>query len=563
MNSTVLRKGDVFAGYAIQRVLGHGGMGTVYLAKHPRLPRLTALKLLNPELYSDTEIRGRFEREADLVAQLDHPNIVTVYDRGAEDEQLWISMQFVPGADASCADVNVLAPGRAVQIVGDTAMALDFAHANGVLHRDVKPANILLAKAPIGQPERVLLTDFGIAGVRDSDTTLSSAGSITATLAYAAPEQLLGLPLDDRADQYALACTLFWMLTGVSPYSGGNPAAVINGHLHGPVPSVCHTRPGIPPALDGVLTRALAKRSADRFGSCSEFAAAARWALSSSGPQHSHHPNGSPRTAHPAPGLPPVGTTPPHHAPANHLPPHPLPQHGPRSHHAAPYGPPPPHHAAPGHAPQQPAWASSAQPQAAATHAASPATRQQSTPPHPTPPQATTPYTAHPQVVPPHAASPTAQQFTLPQSTTAYAAHRQSESPRPASPAARRPVPMPSETRAPQDNSAPNDHSVPQRTENSPQAVVTPPSLASSTPSARHSTEVSPEQQGRAGNAVPTGSAATPPSAAAPRMPLPPRRKPRPGTIALPDIRARPARSTPPDSARRGGRQPPEPPPPP
>ncbi|MFQ6327197.1 protein kinase domain-containing protein [Nocardia sp. CWNU-33] len=488
----MLRKGDVFAGYAIQRVLGQGGMGTVYLAKHPRLPRLTALKLLNPELYSDTEIRGRFEREADLVARLDHPNIVTVYDRGAEDEQLWISMQFVPGADASCADVNVLAPGRAVQIVGDTAKALDFAHANGVLHRDVKPANILLAKAPIGQPERVLLTDFGIAGVRDSDTTLSSAGSITATLAYAAPEQLLGLPLDDRADQYALACTLFWMLTGVGPYSGGNPAAVINGHLYRPVPSVCHTRPGIPPALDGVLARALAKRSTDRFGSCSEFAAAARWALSSSGPQHPHPPNGLPHTAHPAPGRPAVGTTPPHHAPTNHLPPHPAPQHGPPSHHAAPYGL-PPHHAAPHHAPQQPAWASPAQPQAVPTHTASPATQQQSMPPHPTPPQATTAYTAHPQAVSPHVVSPTARQSTPPHLT----------------------------------------HSAP------------------------HNTEVSPEQQGAAGSADPQ------PSSAAPRMPLPPRRKPRPGTIALPDIRARPARSTPPDSARRGGRQPPEPPPPP
>ncbi|MEV6432098.1 protein kinase [Nocardia sp. NPDC051463] len=550
----MLRKGDVFAGYAIQRVLGQGGMGIVYLAKHPRLPRLTALKLLNPELYSDTEIRGRFEREADLVARLDHPNIVTVYDRGAEDEQLWISMQFVPGADASCADVNVLAPGRAVQIVNDTAMALDFAHANGVLHRDVKPANILLAKAPIGQPERVLLTDFGIAGVRDSDTTLSSAGSITATLAYAAPEQLLGLPLDDRADQYALACTLFWMLTGVGPYSGGNPAAVINGHLYRPVPSVCHTRPGIPPALDGVLARALAKRSADRFGSCSEFAAAARWALSSSGPQHPHHPNGSAHTAHPVPGRSHVGTTPPHHGPTNQLPPPPAPQHGPPSHQAAPYGL-PPHHAAPHHVPQPSAWPSTAPPQAAPTHTASAATQQQSMPPHPTPP-----YPAHPQVLPPHAATPTAQQFTPPHNTTAYAAHPQSEPPRPASPAARRPGRMPPETRAPQDNSVPDNHSAPQGTENAPQAAVR---TTSPTPSTSPSTEVSPEQQGQAGTTMPGGPAGTPPSSAAPRMPLPPRRTPRPGTIALPDIRARPARSTPPDSARRGGRLPPEPPPPP
>ncbi len=280
----MLRTGEVFAGYTIKRVLGQGGMGTVYLAQHPRLPRLTALKLLKRELYTDAEIRRRFEREADLVAQLDHPNIVTVYDRGAEDQQLWISMQFVPGADASCADVNVLAPGRAVQIIADTAAALDFAHGNGVLHRDVKPANILLAKAPIGQPERVLLTDFGIAGMRDAESTLSSAGTITATLAYAAPEQLTGTP-DYLADQYSLACSLFWMLTGAAPFQGANPMAIINGHLHGAIPSLRRYRPDVPPGLDAVLARAMAKRPADRFGSCTEFALAARRALMSAVPQ--------------------------------------------------------------------------------------------------------------------------------------------------------------------------------------------------------------------------------------------------------------------------------------
>ncbi|WP_216909100.1 serine/threonine-protein kinase, partial [Nocardia noduli] len=275
----MLRTGETFAGYVIKRVLGQGGMGTVYLAQHPRLPRLTALKLLERDLYGDAEMRGRFEREADLVAQLDHPNIVTVYDRGAEEDQLWISMQFVAGSDAASVDVNVLAPARAVQIIGETGAALDFAHANGVLHRDVKPANILLAKAPIGQPERVLLTDFGIAGMRDSDTTLGSAGTITATLAYAAPEQLSGQSLDHRADQYSLACTLFWMLTGTAPFNGTSPASVMNGHLYGQVPSLRPLRPGIPPALDTVLARAMAKRPDDRFASCTDFAAAARRAV--------------------------------------------------------------------------------------------------------------------------------------------------------------------------------------------------------------------------------------------------------------------------------------------
>ncbi|WP_063056345.1 serine/threonine-protein kinase [Nocardia salmonicida] len=275
----MLRKGDVFAGYTIRRVLGQGGMGVVYLARHPRLPRLTALKLLSTELSADEEIRHRFEREADLVAQLEHPNIVNVYDRGTDDDQLWISMQFVAGTDVATADVNVLTPGRAVQIVAETATALDFAHASGVLHRDVKPANILLAKPPIGRPERVVLTDFGIAAVRDSETTLASAGTITATLAYAAPEHLSGAPLDHRADQYSLACTLFWMLTGSVPFPGPSPGAVIQAHLSKPLPPLRSLRPDLPATLDAVLARATAKRVESRFASCAEFAQAAKAAL--------------------------------------------------------------------------------------------------------------------------------------------------------------------------------------------------------------------------------------------------------------------------------------------
>ncbi|MEV6214259.1 protein kinase [Nocardia sp. NPDC051833] len=287
----VLRKGDVFAGYTIRRVLGYGGMGVVYLARHPRLPRLTALKLLSRDLSADDEIRHRFEREADLVAQLEHPNIVNVYDRGNDDDQLWISMQFVAGTDVATADVNVLTPGRAVQIAAETATALDFAHASGVLHRDVKPANILLAKPPIGRPERVVLTDFGIAAVRDSETTLSSAGSITATLAYAAPEHLAGAPLDHRADQYSLACTLFWMLTGSVPFPGPNPAAVIQAHMSKPVPPLRSLRPDLPSTLDTVLARATAKQPGARYDSCAEFAGAARAALFAvPGPwQHQRH----------------------------------------------------------------------------------------------------------------------------------------------------------------------------------------------------------------------------------------------------------------------------------
>ncbi|MFE9578198.1 serine/threonine-protein kinase [Nocardia sp. NPDC006044] len=269
---------EEFAGYTIERLLGRGGMGSVYLARHPRLPRLTAMKLLNPEVFHDKEIRTRFEREADLVARLDHPNIVTVFDRGVEDERLWISMQYIDGTDAAAVDSWSLSPQRAVQIIAETAKALDFAHSRGVLHRDVKPANILLEGAG-GTAERVFLTDFGIARFRDETGRLTQTGTFTATLAYASPEQLSGAILDHRSDQYSLACTLFRLLTGTVPFEATNPVAVIQGHLQAPPPPVSRLRPGLPVALDAVLAKAMAKRAEHRFDSCAEFADAAWHAL--------------------------------------------------------------------------------------------------------------------------------------------------------------------------------------------------------------------------------------------------------------------------------------------
>ncbi|MFD4430364.1 protein kinase [Nocardia sp. NPDC058497] len=310
----MIDEGGVFAGYTIERLLGRGGMGSVYLARHPRLPRRTAMKLLNRELFFDTEIRARFEREADLVAQLEHPNIVTVYDRGVEDDQLWISMRYIDGADAASLSAPV-DPARAVRIVAETAAALDFAHSRGVLHRDVKPANILLE--PVDGGERVYLTDFGIARLHnDNAAKLTQTGTFTATLAFASPEQLSGIALDGRADQYSLACTLFRLLTGTTPFEAANPVAVIQGHLQQPPPPASTLRPDLPPALDAVLARGMAKRPDERFGSCAEFAAAAGQALTDptaaqsfpASAQTRTYPPNSPYT--PAPGYPVAGMTP-------------------------------------------------------------------------------------------------------------------------------------------------------------------------------------------------------------------------------------------------------------
>ncbi|MFI6997007.1 ABC transporter substrate-binding protein [Nocardia sp. NPDC050175] len=300
----MLRAGEVFAGYVIERRLGRGGMGSVYLARHPRLPRRIALKLLSSGLQANDEMRARFEREAELVAQLDHPNIVAVYDRGVEDGIRWISMQYIDGIDAGALDPRALDPARAVEIIAETAKALDYAHAVGVLHRDVKPANIMLSRPTAGQDERVLLTDFGIARLRDDAHQLTRTGMFAATLAYAAPEQLSATPVDHRSDQYALACTLFWLLSGTAPFTADSPAAMIAAHLQQPPPLLSTRQPHLLPALDAVLTKALAKRPADRFDSCTEFATAARQALSGGAHPDRRSPSGPTTTGHAPPTVP-------------------------------------------------------------------------------------------------------------------------------------------------------------------------------------------------------------------------------------------------------------------
>lgn len=285
----VLNVGEQFAGYTIESVLGTGGMGAVYLAKHPRLPRRDALKLLNPAFSNDPNFRTRFEREADLAAGLVHRNIVAVYDRGSVDGQLWISMQYVAGVDASVAaraGDGSMTPHRVVHIISEVGAGLDYAHRAGLLHRDVKPANILLA-APDdpSEPEHVLLTDFGIAKSTTEEVQhLTGTGNLLATLAYASPEQIEARHLDHRVDIYALGCVLYELLTGSVPYPESSPFATMTAHLKNPIPKVTDAVPWLPPGLDAVVAKAMAKNPDERYNSCRELSLAARAALVAADP---------------------------------------------------------------------------------------------------------------------------------------------------------------------------------------------------------------------------------------------------------------------------------------
>jgi serine/threonine-protein kinase len=269
-----LADGATFAGYTILRQLGSGGMGEVYLAQHPRLPRRDALKVLPATVSSDTEYRERFHREADIAATLWHPHIVGVHDRGNFEGQLWISMDYVEGTDAAhlLRDryPNGMPREEVVEIVAAVADALDYAHQRKLLHRDVKPANILLAHP--GSPEqRILLADFGIARWADDVSGLTATNMTVGTVSYAAPEQLMGGQLDGRADQYALAASAFHLLTGSPPFQHSNPAVVISQHLSGTPPAIGQRRPELA-ALDPVFAKALAKDPNDRFERCAGFA---------------------------------------------------------------------------------------------------------------------------------------------------------------------------------------------------------------------------------------------------------------------------------------------------
>jgi serine/threonine protein kinase, bacterial len=272
-----LASGATFAGYTVARRLGSGVTGEVYLAQDPRSPRWVALKVLSVAMSADSEFRQRFLSETATATNLYHPHIVEVHARGEFEGQLWIAMDYVEGITAAqlmAERFPAVSPASEVlAIITAVAGALDHAHQRGLLHRDVKPANIVLTSRGAGE-QRILLADFGIARRLGEPTGTTGTTIPVGTIGYAAPEQLMGADIDGRADQHALAASAFHLLTGAAPVQHSDPSAALRQLLNGPPPRLSDQRPELA-RLDGVFSRALAKRPADRFDSCREFADAA------------------------------------------------------------------------------------------------------------------------------------------------------------------------------------------------------------------------------------------------------------------------------------------------
>ncbi len=300
---TGLTPGSRVGGYLLEKLVGVGGMAAVFRARDERLGRVVALKLLA----GDEVVQQRFAREARAVAAVDHPHIIPVYEAGEAGGVLFIAMRFVAGDDLRTIvrREGGLRPRRAAAFISPVASALDAAHAAGLVHRDVKPANMLVDVGP-GRPEHVYLSDFGVARGVLTSSGLTRAGQFLGTPDYAAPEQINGGQVDGRADQYSLACVAYTLLSGSVVFRRDVPMAVLYAHLSAPPPRLTVVRPDLSDAVDQVLARGLAKTPEERYDSCGAFADALRAALGvepydSSGPGR---PNDQTVLVAPAPPVP-------------------------------------------------------------------------------------------------------------------------------------------------------------------------------------------------------------------------------------------------------------------
>jgi serine/threonine protein kinase len=275
-----LTPGTLIGGYRIEAPVGNGAMAVVFRATDEALGRTVALKVLAPAATMDPEFRERFIRESRAASVVDHPNIIPVYAAGEDDGVLFLAMRYVSGGDLHSVveREGPLAPGRAASLLSPVASALDAAHRAGIVHRDVKPANVLVDTSP-GRPDHPYLSDFGLAKKATAMPGLTSAGEFVGTAGFAAPEQISGRPARFETDQYALACVAFTLLTASLPFKYGDPEAVLWAQMSQPPPLVTPRRQDLSPAVDEVIARGMAKDPLDRYPSCGDFADALSQAL--------------------------------------------------------------------------------------------------------------------------------------------------------------------------------------------------------------------------------------------------------------------------------------------
>jgi serine/threonine protein kinase len=342
-----LETGSVIGGYRIEAEAGRGGMGIVYKATQLGLDRVVALKLIAPELAEDADFRERFKRESKIAASIDDPNVIPVYEAGEEDGLLFITMRYVEGTDLRqlLMQEGKLDPERAATIISQVADALDAAHARGLVHRDIKPGNVLMAKR--GKRDHAYLTDFGLTKHTASKAGLTKTGTWVGTLDYVAPEQIQGGQIDARTDVYALGCVLYQCLAGQVPFERDSDIAKIWAHIADPPPPI-HSLVDLPPLLAAVVHQAMEKEPDARFVSAGDFGRAALDASRGGVPVVSGRPVGAGPAAPPAPP-PGRGAPPPPPSGPRTAPPPPPPSHG-----RAPAPPPPSYPRAPAPPPPSP-----------------------------------------------------------------------------------------------------------------------------------------------------------------------------------------------------------------